>query len=273
VPALGTTAVWGATQWASYVFERLREESALAKAGARVVPVAGRALVVPRLLSDGVATWTAELAQINSDSPVGDTLTLTPKKAANVVTLSNESIRDAPVSELDAVGAALARSVARRVDLTAFSTDAATATSPAGLLVGVQAQTGGITTVDQYLKALATINAVGGNGNAIFLNPSDVLTLQLLKQGTGSNVPLLQADVTLPGRYQIGGAPIISTTAKTAGTALVADASTIVIGIGVDIEVAFSGDSAFTADATVARVVTRIDFQWADIRGGVLIGT
>jgi hypothetical protein len=76
-----------------------------------------------------------------------------------------------------------------------------------------------------------------------------------------------------PGKYSIGGAQIISTTAKVAGTALVADASTIVVGIGVDIEVAFSGDSAFTADATVARVVTRIDFQWADIRGGVLIGT
>jgi HK97 family phage major capsid protein len=132
VPALGTTAVWGATEWGRFVYERLREESALAKAGARTIPVAGKALVVPRLLSDGVATWTAELAQIASDSPVGDTLTLTPKKAANVVTLSNESIRDAPISELDAVGAALARSVARRLDLTAFSTDAATAVSPPG---------------------------------------------------------------------------------------------------------------------------------------------
>jgi hypothetical protein len=65
VPALGTTAVWGATEWGRFVYERLREESALAKAGARTIPVAGKALVVPSLLSDGVATWTAELAQIN----------------------------------------------------------------------------------------------------------------------------------------------------------------------------------------------------------------
>jgi HK97 family phage major capsid protein len=273
MPALGTTAVWGEVEWGRFVFERLREESALARAGARVIPVRGRAITVPRLLADGVATWTAELAEINSDGPTGDTLTLTPKKAANVVTLSNESIRDAPVSELDEVGAAMARSVARRVDLTALSTDAATATSPPGLLVGVQAQTGGINTVDQYIKALATIATVGGSGNVIFLNPADTLALQLLKQGTGSNVPLLQPDPTLPGRYSIGGAPIISTTAKVAGTALVADASTIVVAIGTDIQVSFSADAKFTADAVVARVVTRIDFAWSDIRGGVLIGT
>jgi HK97 family phage major capsid protein len=273
VPALGTTAVWGEVQWANFVFERLREESALAKAGARVIPVRGRAITVPRLLADGIATWTAELAQINSDSPTGDTITLTPKKAANVVNLSNESVRDAPVSELDAVGASLARSVARRIDLTAFSTDAATATSPPGLLVGVQAQTGGIATVDAFLKAEATIAQVGGSATAIVLNPADTLALQLLKQGTGSNVPLLQPDPTLPGRYSIGGVPIISTTVKTAGTALVLDGSTVVIGVGTDVEVAFSSDAAFTADAVTARVVARVDFAWADIRGGVLIGT
>jgi hypothetical protein len=53
----------------------------------------------------------------------------------------------------------------------------------------------------------------------------------------------------------------------------VADTSTIVIGIGTDVEVSFSTDAAFTADAVIARVTTRIDFAWADIRGGVLIGT
>jgi HK97 family phage major capsid protein len=273
MPSLGTTAVWGEVEWGRFIFERLREESALARAGARVVSVRGRAITVPRLLSDGIATWTAELAEINSDAPTGDTITLTPKAAKNVCVLSNESISDAPVSELDAVGNALARSVARRVDLTAFSTDAATAVSPPGLLVGVQAQTGGIATVDQYLKAEATIAQVGGNASVIVLNPADTLVLQLLKQGTGSNVPLLQPDPTLPGKYSIGGVPIISTTAKTAGTALVADASCIVLAIGQDVGVDFSTDAKFTADATTARVRTRIDFAWSDIRGGVLIGT
>jgi hypothetical protein len=236
MPSLGTTAVWGEVEWGRFIFERLREESALARAGARVVSVRGRAITVPRLLSDGIATWTAELAEINSDAPTGDTITLTPKAAA-------------------------------------FSTDAATAVSPPGLLVGVQAQTGGIATVDQYLKAEATIAQVGGNASVIVLNPADTLVLQLLKQGTGSNVPLLQPDPTLPGKYSIGGVPIISTTAKTAGTALVADASCIVLAIGQDVGVDFSTDAKFTADATTARVRTRIDFAWSDIRGGVLIGT
>ena len=81
-----------------------------------------------------------------SDAGNADTLALVPRKIGNVVTLSNESIEDASVNELDSVGAAMVRGVATKVDARAFSTSAATAIAPAGLLSGTLP--GGGTSVD-----------------------------------------------------------------------------------------------------------------------------
>jgi HK97 family phage major capsid protein len=274
VAALGITATWGQEQWANYVLTHLVEESALARAGARVIPVSGKSISVPRTLTDGVAAWVAELAEIPSDSPTGDVLTLTPKKAANTVVLSNESIADAPVDELNAVGTAMTRSVARALDLKAFSDDLVSATAPAGLLTAsVPTVTGGVATIDPFLTAISEINSVGGRANAIIAHPDDVLVLQLLKEATGSERQLLQPDPSLPGVYSIGGVPIISTSAKDAGTALVVDGSQVVIAVSKNVEVSFSAHSKFTADAVVARIVTRTDFGWNDIRGGRLVTT
>ena len=109
MPSIGITATWGAQEWANFVLQHLSEQSALLRAGVRFIPLNGRIAHIPRTLTDGQVSWVAELAEIPSDGPTGDDLVLTPKKTANVVVLSNESIADAPVSELDAVGTALAR--------------------------------------------------------------------------------------------------------------------------------------------------------------------
>src|SRR3954463_14164828 len=100
---LGVNATWGREDWAAFVLDHLGTQSVLLRAGARLIPVRGRVAHIPRVLSDGTATGVAEGEEIDSSPPDGDTLDLTPKKVANVVSLSNESIEDAPVSELDAV--------------------------------------------------------------------------------------------------------------------------------------------------------------------------
>jgi HK97 family phage major capsid protein len=203
-------------------------------------------------------------------------LTLTPKKAANVTVLSNESISDAPVGELDAVGTALTRIVARALDVKALSTDAASAVAPQGLLAtanSVPTVTGGVGDVDVFLTAIGAINAVGGRANAIIMNPADVTALTLVKEGTGSERGLLQLDPTLPGVYSIGGAPIISTSAKAAASALVADMSQVLIAVSKAVQVDFSPHQKFSADATVARVITRLDFGINDVRGLRLVTT
>jgi len=146
----------------------------------------GKSMVVPRLLDDGSASWVDELEEIPSDALDADTITLTARKLANVVSLSNESIADAPVSELDAVGDALARSVAVAIDSRLFSTAVATAIAPAGLLPSMSAAVGTVS-FDSIIAAIGVIEAIGGTASVVFANPADVTTLRLIKTAAGSN--------------------------------------------------------------------------------------
>lgn len=273
MPALGVNATHGADAWAAFVLDHLSTESVLLRAGARLIPIGGRIAHVPRVLTDGTATWTAEGAEITSSAPTGDQLVLTPKKLANVVSLSRESVEDAPVSELDAVGVALTRSVATAIDARGFGTAAATALEPAGLRsYAIPAQTGGVT-IDNVIRAIGTVASFGAIANAVFVNPTDLTTLRLVKDATGSNRPVLQPDLQEGGAERIAGARIFPTPSLPAGTAIVGDAAQIVIGVRRDIEVSFSSDALFTADSIAARVTARADWGINDIRGLVAIGT
>jgi HK97 family phage major capsid protein len=273
MPALGLTATWGAQDWASYVLEHLSAQSVLLRAGARVVPVGGRIAHIPRVLTDGTATWTAEGTEIDSSAPTGDTLDLTPKKLANVVSLSRESVEDSPIGELDAVGIALTRSIATAIDVKAFSADAATALAPAGLRSVATDLPTAITaiTIDAIITAVGVVEAVGAIANAIFINPTDLTALRLVKTATGSNQPVLQPDLQAGGAERLAGAILYSTPGLPAGVALVGDAAQIVVGIRRAIEVAFSSDALFTADSIAARVTARADWGVNDERGLVLL--
>jgi HK97 family phage major capsid protein len=265
MPALGLNITWGATDWSAFILERLHTESALLRAGARYVPIDGKTAVVPRLLDDGTAVWVDELQEIPSDAPEADTITLSPRKLGNVVSLSTESIEDSPVSELDAVGNALARSVAVAIDGRVFSAAAATAIAPGGLLPQMTAGIGPIS-FDNIVRAVGSIEAVGGVANVLFVNPTDLVTLRLVKTGDGSNQPVLQPDLTAAGAEQISGARVISTPALPAGTAVVGDARHIVVGVRRDVRVEFSAHARFTADAVVAKITARADWAVNDPR-------
>jgi len=253
------------------VLEHLSRESVLLRSGARRVNVIGRVAHLPRVLSDGAVSWVEELAEIPSSAPNADELVLTPKKLANVVTVSNEAAGDSTVGVLDAVGAAMTRAVALALDAAALASTAATAARPAGIRsLALPAQTGGIT-VDNLVRAIGTVAAAGGTATAAYLAPGDLTTLRLAKDTSGR--PLLQPDLQANGAERIAGAILYPTPALTAGTALVADAAQVVVGIRNDATVDFSSDVKFTSDAVVARVVTRVDFGVNDIAGLVVVTT
>lgn len=260
MPNLGLNAAHGQTSWSAFVLAHLSAQSVLLRSGARRINVVGAQAHVPRVLTDGTATFVAELAQIPSSAPTGDDLVLVPKKIANCVTLSNESIGDSPIDELDGVGSALVQAVAAALDSRAFSVNAATAVAFAGLLSNtLPTQTGGVGSLDTFIRAIGTIEAAGGRGTAIYINPTDLTNLRLIKQATGSNMPVLQPDLQAAGAERVGGAILWPTPPMPAGTALVAQADQIVVGVRQDAEVTFSPHSAFTSDAVVARVVARAD--------------
>jgi HK97 family phage major capsid protein len=134
MPAPTSTAVWRREDWSSTLIEQLQVEAVTLASGASRIVGAGRIIHVPRLLADPAADWVAELTQLPSNAGDADTLVLEPKKLANVFNLSTESVEDSPVNQLDAIGRAMVRGVARKLDAKVFSVDAATATAPAGLL-------------------------------------------------------------------------------------------------------------------------------------------
>lgn len=271
MPSPGLTATWGQEQWSSTLIEALSLESAILRAGATRVVSDGRVVHVPRLLVNPDADWVAELTELPSDSGDADTLALVPRKIGNVVNLSNEPIEDASVNELDGVGQAMVRGVATKVDARAFSTSAATAIAPAGLLSGTMPGGGTSVDTDTILDGIGAIGGHGGVADTVFINPADLTALRKERAVPGGQY-LLQPDAQAAGAERIGGATLIPTAGLAAGTAVVAEARFIVLAVRKDASVDFSSDAAFTSDATVARVTMRVDWAVSDPNALYVVG-
>jgi HK97 family phage major capsid protein len=271
-PGLATT--WGQETWSTTLIESLVLQSALLRAGASRTVADSRVTHVPRLKVVPAAAWVAELAVIPSDSGDADILVLTPRKVANVLNLSTESIQDSSVDELSAVGAAMVRGIAVQIDTAAFSVNAATATVPAGLLNATLPSTGvgGVVDIDHVLTGVGAIQGKGGSPDTVFLNPADITKLR--QQKTTTNAYILAPDAaSVEGApsTRIAGCALIPTNGLPAGKALVCEAKFIQTCVRRDAAVEFSSDAAFTSDAVAARVTMRIDWAWGDVNSAYLI--
>ena len=167
------------------------------------------------------------------------------------------------MSVLNTVGDAMTRAVAKALDAKALSTDAATATAPAGIRSLTLPGVSGAVDTTSLLTAVGALEAAGGKANAIYLNPTDVTAIRIAIVAGGYNI----SDPTAPGAEQIGGARLYPTAAIPAGSALVAEARQILIGLRQDATVQFSEHAKFTADSVVARVICRADFDVNDSNG------
>lgn len=171
----------------------------------------------PILREDPAASWVAEGAEIPVDDPDITELTVTPKKVAGLTVVSREMANDSinPGAQ-DIVGEALARDVARQVDVAYFG-PATPTNGPSGLgtLTGIaEVNAGSITNTDPFAEGQSMAEDVGAAVSFWVASPSTVLHLSTLKQeATNSNLPLLQPDPTQPTRRQILGVPLISSPA------------------------------------------------------------
>ena len=261
MPAPVTTAVWGQENWASTLIEALQLEAVLLRSGASRVVADGRIVHVPRLLVDPDADWCAELEELPSNAGDADTLDLTPKKLGNVFNLSRESVEDSPVDQLDAVGRAMVRGVARKLDAKAFSADAATAESPAGLRShALPASAAAAPDIAGIITAVAEIAAEGGQATAAYMNAGDIGAVQVAAVTGGFSL----SDPTRPSVSQVGGA-VLYPTPLPAGTAIVADPRFIAVAIRRDARAEFSEDAAWTVDGVSARVTMRVDLAPSDL--------
>lgn len=263
MPNPGLSSTWGAQSWSPVLIQALSAESALLRSAATRVVIAGRVAHLPRILLDGQASWTAELAEIPSNAGDADTIVLTPRALKNLVVLSNESIADAAVNELDAVGASLVRGVASQLDARAFSSAAATATAPRGLLAepGIPTSAPTEITVESLFRAAGDIEGRGGRPDTAWLNPLDLTELRIAAVGSAYNQ---STTVEAGGVEMIGGLRLIGTPALPASKALVAESRFVLLAIRQDATVDFSGHHSFGRDGQSVRVVMRTDFAVAD---------
>lgn len=233
----------------------------------------GRVVHIPRIKTAPAAQFVAELAQIPSDAGDADQLVLTPRKAADVVTLSRESVEDASVDELNAVATAMTRGIGRTLDVAFFSAAAATAVTPAGLRSYVLPGGAGGVTIDRILDGVGAIEAVGGTPDVAWLAPADVTALRKAKDS--QNRYLLEPDEQLQegGATRIAGVSLIPSAGLTAGTAIIADSRFVTVAIRRDIEVQASTDAAFTQDGIVLRITARIDWAPSDLNGLYVLTT
>jgi HK97 family phage major capsid protein len=260
-------------QWASFVLDHLDHESVLLASGARRIDTDSKLIHVPRLSDSGAADWYGELETIGPGDPVGDDLELEPKKIAALTTLSNEVVSDSNPSVLDTVGNAMVRAISLAADKALFVGGGSLApegflnVSPA--LQNVPAA-GGTITYAHVVQAGGSISAYGGRADSLYLSPPDYVSLQL--QTAGDDRPLIQPDASQGGAATIAGFRVWPTPALGGGTAVVAQADQLVVAVRRDASVEFSTDAEFSKDATVARVVARVDGGVADARGVCTIG-
>ena len=258
--------------WSSTLLTLLAQESVLLSSGASFFPVTGASLTIPRLTVDAdAAAWLDPGDEFPEDDVEGDSIKLTPRKLGIVTGLDVEAVEDASVSTLDVIGASLARAIAKKLDARLFSTAAADK-GPAGLLGTFTPQAEAVGVIP-LLKAIAGIQADGGNPDTIFVSPADWVTLRTEPTETGGKLPLLGVEVSQAGAKTVDGVAIRVCPALATGKAVVAEARQIIVGIARQITVVASSEARFTSDVVLVKCSIRADFKVNDPQGVVLVGT
>jgi HK97 family phage major capsid protein len=148
------------------------------------------------IVNDASVGWVAEGAALPDAALNPQLVVVTPRKLSAYSDLSNESLDDAGSSEI--VGAAMAATLARKVDASFFvsgGANAPLALDPAAVLTVDAAPTAGI---DACIHACAQMEADSASPSVVFLNPLDWAALAKLKESAGSAKPVLVTQTGLP---------------------------------------------------------------------------
>ncbi len=256
-PAGGLGSAVTPEQWAKYVLDHLSAASVVLASGATEIRTSAKQVHVPRVLTSGSANWYSELEEITEGGPTGDELVLTPKKCATLANLSDEVVADSSPSVLDTAGTAMVRAVALTADQAMFNGTGGK--QPVGLLNLVPALPGfdGPPDYAGLVNGAGLVRAAGGAPDVAYVNPLDYTALELAVDG--NNRPLISGDPTQGAPPVIAGLAVWPTPALPAGTAIVAQADQIIVGVRQDASVTVSEHALFTSDGTVARVIARVD--------------
>lgn len=226
------------------------------------VSISGEQFRIPIVTEDPTAAWTAEGAEITPDDATLDEIAVKPSKVAGLTIISRELADDSSPAAAQVVGQGLARDIAKRVDQAFFGDLAAPAPAGLGSLTGVVEVDAGAAwaNADPFAAAISLAEQEGATLTAFVANPDDALALAQLKEGTGSNKPLLQPDPTMPTRRTVQGVPLYVSPAVTAGGVWGYDRQFVATVLREGTRLDIDRSAYFSSDRVGIRATMRVGF-------------
>lgn len=231
---------------------------------ARVITTSAHEFRIPVVADDPNAQWVAEGQEIAPSDATLDEVVVVPRKVAGLSIITRELANDTSPEAAAVVGDGLARDIARKVDEAFFGNLLTPA--PAGLgSITPSTNAAAITAwenLDPFTSALFMAESQGAVITSWVANPADAQLLATVKQGTGSNVPLIETTAGADGTVQrtIVGRPLLVSPSVAVGTVWGIPEDRVVIVVREDAEVTTDASVFFTSDRIAVRAVMRVGF-------------
>lgn len=261
-------AAWTPDDYGKLIDTVIAEKSVAFRAGT-VIRTSSETIRFPKLTADPASGWYAEGAQISLTDPTTGELIVVPKKVAALNNISNEANDDSNPAVADQIGKGIARSLAKSIDASFFA--GAVTNGPSGLLTAagvnvIDTGTITLTSLDPFHEAKAAALVDGAEVSVWVLAPDVALALSKAKQGTASNVGLLDANGVGDG-VTLAGVPVIVSTDVAAGNAWGLDSSQILVVQRTGTKIVKSSDAMFDYDSIQIRGTARVGFGFANPAG------
>ncbi|ALG85843.1 phage major capsid protein [Gordonia phthalatica] len=263
VESTATNSTLLAEQVSSLLVQPLEAASVVLGSGPRIFDTASE-LRIPKLVSSGTPAFVAEGGLIADTHDVAfDEVKLMPTERTSIKTIlryTNELVRQSVIG-IDAVlKARLVHDVSDLLD-DALLQGAGTSNSITGITkqTGITTGTLDVADPDSLLDAIAALNAKEITPNRWFLSGADFAALRKLKEGTSSNRYLLEPDPSKQSGSTLFGIPATVTNKLAAGTAILADMSTVAIARDTSPSVTVLNERYAEYDQVGLRVTCRYD--------------
>lgn len=250
-------------QVASLLVQPLEAQSVVLSAGVRIFDSAG-VLRIPKLTGSSAVGYVAENGLIpDTHETEFDEVVLMPTERRSLKVIerfSRESVRQSVIG-LDAVlKARLVKVVGDKLDTELLAGTGAN-DSITGILNQDGVETGAFdaTDPDTILDGIATLNANEVTPNRIFLSGADFSAMRKIKESTGSKRYLLQPDPSRAAGHTLFEVPVTVTNKLDAGTAIVADMSTVAVVRDTAPSITVLSERYAEYDQLGLRVTTRYD--------------
>jgi len=273
-------------EFSTEIVELLRPQSVVRRMGARTIPMTTGVLNIPTLASGSEAYYVTETQNIPTTEPTFGTIRLQWKKLAAIVPISNDLLRYSNPAADVIVRDDLVAAIAQTEDATFIRSSGSGNAYPKGLLYWALPQNvfdaAHPYTLETVTSDLATAVLKLKKNNSRFVNPGWIISprtemyLMTVRTGVTGDGAYAFRDEMVTGKLL--GYPYAVTTAIPEnfvfpGRGLdrltevyLADFADVLIGeatrliVDVSTDAYYNGNSAFTLDQTLIRVITEHDF-------------